>query len=453
MSAVFMLGVGAAPGIFAGALVAETLNFKGTVLAGSGIALGNTLAPIIAVYLLRLRVGRRSPFRRVKSIFQFVVACATSGLISAMIGGSFSSFSLGLPFVLWRAQWFDWIISDTAAAILLVPLVYFLWYDPPDLSSTRKHLGELAITVVLSLLSVGYLLTRHQGNIAATVGASVLILLPLLWAAQRFSIQIAYPLFLADIAIVVERTVAGYGPYVGLLQRGTLLIFSEMTIGCGAALLLLGAAAEEQRTAEHALRELNQELESRVEQRTAELRKSQQQLEKAAFHDVLTGLPNRRYLEDRFASYRSVAERSQKQFAFLLIDLDRFKEINDTLGHDAGDALLVEAARRLSVAVRQYDFVARLGGDEFAVILSGTEEGDIDAICGRIVDGMSDCIFFDGKEICSTPSVGVAVFPEDGRSWHELYNAADLALYRAKRLGRARWEWFRADEALASALP
>jgi diguanylate cyclase (GGDEF)-like protein len=133
------------------------------------------------------------------------------------------------------------------------------------------------------------------------------------------------------------------------------------------------------------------------------------------------------------------------RFALLLIDLDRLKQINDTLGHDVGDALLIEAAIRLQAAVRKSDCVARLGGDEYAVLLTQNPAAvDIEAVCKRIVDSFALEVVVNGSSVRTSPSIGVAVYPEHGTAQDRLYKSADLALYEAKRMGGNRWCWYRA---------
>jgi diguanylate cyclase (GGDEF)-like protein len=120
--------------------------------------------------------------------------------------------------------------------------------------------------------------------------------------------------------------------------------------------------------------------------------------------------------------------------------VDEFKAINDTFGHDAGDAFLVEASHRLVSAVRSTDKVARLGGDEFAILLSGNSDEDcLETICDRIVHSFSPAIDFNGASIKASVSVGIALFPEHGNTTETLYKSADLALYEAKRAGRNTW--------------
>ncbi|MEG3166162.1 GGDEF domain-containing protein [Sphingomonas sp. PB2P19] len=172
------------------------------------------------------------------------------------------------------------------------------------------------------------------------------------------------------------------------------------------------------------------------------LRTAQDELEYFAYFDALTSLANRRMFTEHLRRLITLSGRHGTRFTLLLIDLDRFKDINDTLGHDAGDALLVEISARLRRAVRADDQVARLGGDEFAVILQGADNADeIKRICIRIADSFAEEVRFNGKGMIASTSVGVAVFPDDGDQEEILYKSADIALYEAKRGGRNTWRY------------
>jgi diguanylate cyclase (GGDEF)-like protein len=193
------------------------------------------------------------------------------------------------------------------------------------------------------------------------------------------------------------------------------------------------------------LRRRQRELEILVDARTAELQASQRQLEIFAYSDPMTGLPNRRCFTDELRHMAARSIREKDNFTLLLIDLDHFKQINDTLGHDAGDAVLVEAARRLKLAVRESDRVARLGGDEFAVLLPRAgDESTVAVICLRIVASMAMPMPFGGQDVKVSASVGAASFGAADSDLDTLYKAADTALYETKRRGRNGWTWYRA---------
>lgn len=194
------------------------------------------------------------------------------------------------------------------------------------------------------------------------------------------------------------------------------------------------------------LRNRQRQLEALIEERTSELRRSQAQLEQMAYFDSLTGLPNRRMFHEDFRKAIAWARREKSSFSLLLIDLDRFKQVNDTLGHDAGDALLQEAAIRLRAVLRENDCVARLGGDEFAILLmGGGQKVDIDTVCGRIVKSFAAPVRFQANSLWTSPSIGVAEYPTDGASEDELYKSADIALYVAKNAGRNTWRHYVPD--------
>ena len=211
-----------------------------------------------------------------------------------------------------------------------------------------------------------------------------------------------------------------------------------------AAALALVAALVQGRTLY--LRRNQRDLERQVVERTAELRESQRQLEQIAYYDTLTALPNRRMFTEEFREAIMMARMQDQRFALLLIDLDRFKQINDSLGHDAGDALLIEAAIRLQAAVRKSDCVARLGGDEFGVLVAqNPAASDIENICNRIIDSFVMAVPVNGTEVKSSASIGVAVFPDHGATLDSLYKSADLASYEAKRAGGNMWRWYRSQ--------
>ena len=160
-------------------------------------------------------------------------------------------------------------------------------------------------------------------------------------------------------------------------------------------------------------------------------------LESFALHDTLTGLPNRRLLFDRLALAIAHARRNSGAMAVMCLDLDGFKHINDTMGHDAGDALLRMVADRLVAAVRQEDTVARLGGDEFVIALSESSHADAVArLAEKVVQAVSKPYRIQGSDVHMTTSIGVGIYPTHGETVESLMKSADLALYETKRAGK-----------------
>jgi diguanylate cyclase len=186
---------------------------------------------------------------------------------------------------------------------------------------------------------------------------------------------------------------------------------------------------------EHVLR-----LEEVITTRTRGLEAANRQLRHLATHDTLTGLPNRVLLDDRLQQAIAHADRDMRSFALLVCDLDRFKLINDSLGHRAGDELLQEVARRLTTVVRTADTVARFGGDEFVLI--GTSIGDADDaanLASRVMQVLEAPVRIAAIDIHTSPSIGIAMYPDDGVTMQVLLAHADAAMYSAKQHGRGNF--------------
>jgi diguanylate cyclase (GGDEF)-like protein len=174
-----------------------------------------------------------------------------------------------------------------------------------------------------------------------------------------------------------------------------------------------------------------------------EWKKAQDVIIRQANFDTLTGLPNRRLFRDRLEYEMKRMDRDQGKMALMFVDLDHFKEVNDTLGHDAGDQLLVDAAKRMVGCVRVSDTVARLGGDEFAIILASVPNAQMSE---RIAESLNASIqlpfVINGENAHVSASIGVTVYPDDAIDAEALMKNADQAMYAAKNLGRARFCWF-----------
>ena len=183
-----------------------------------------------------------------------------------------------------------------------------------------------------------------------------------------------------------------------------------------------------------------------------QLEKYSRALESMAMHDALTGLPNRRLLMDRLALAIAHASRNRQTMAVMFLDLDGFKQVNDTLGHDAGDALLRMVADRLVAAVRQEDTVARLGGDEFVIGLwELTHAEGVVTLVSKVLQAVSQPYSIQGRSVNITASVGVGLYPAHGEEGETLMKSADLALYEAKHSGKNNYRIAARTDVLAMA--
>ena len=175
-----------------------------------------------------------------------------------------------------------------------------------------------------------------------------------------------------------------------------------------------------------------------------ERKQAEEKIQQMAYHDSLTGLPNRKLFSDRLGITMAQAQRNQKIVGIAMIDLDHFKDVNDTLGHDVGDLLLKATSERLSAALRKGDTVARFGGDEFVLILPDMELiEDAIQVAQKIVDSFSEPFPIGTHQLVVTTSIGIAVYPDDGIDEGILLKNADIAMYQAKQAGRARYQFYK----------
>jgi diguanylate cyclase (GGDEF)-like protein len=197
---------------------------------------------------------------------------------------------------------------------------------------------------------------------------------------------------------------------------------------------------------ERLVRDQMLELEQVISMRTRGLEAATRQLRHLATHDALTGLPNRVLLDDRLTQAMARADRDGRSFALMVCDLDRFKLVNDSLGHGAGDDLLQEVGRRLSGLVRTTDTVARMGGDEFVMLVTSIQHAD-DArgLATRAVEVLQAPVRIAQVDVHTSPSIGIAFYPQDGKSIEALIAHADAAMYCAKQRGRGSVQCFEGD--------
>ncbi len=196
--------------------------------------------------------------------------------------------------------------------------------------------------------------------------------------------------------------------------------------------------------AKQRLSQLNYQLEKRVETRTKQLKIANQKLIEMALHDPLTGLPNRRFfMQELEAALRQAQENTDSQFAVLFLDCDRFKVVNDSLGHLVGDELLIALSRRLEQLLNPEDTLARLGGDEFIILLNPINEtNQVINIANQILDALSSAFQLNGHEVFINTSIGITFWNPDYEDPEHLLRDADIAVYRAKALGRGRYHIF-----------
>jgi len=171
-----------------------------------------------------------------------------------------------------------------------------------------------------------------------------------------------------------------------------------------------------------------------------ERKELEETIQHMAFHDLLTGVPNRMLFSDRVNIALAAAKRNSKKAGIIMLDLDNFKYVNDTLGHDVGDHLIKAVAERISHSIRETDTVARFGGDEFVVIFPNTDSvDDVLKLVQRVMDQFQEPFVITPHDLDTTISIGVAIYPDDGTDHKTLMKNADIAMYQAKQAGGAQY--------------
>ncbi|MBR7777964.1 EAL domain-containing protein [Undibacterium rugosum] len=179
-----------------------------------------------------------------------------------------------------------------------------------------------------------------------------------------------------------------------------------------------------------------------IQEDITDKKKNDERIRHLAHYDALTGLPNRTLLEEKTRAALRIAEKNQEKIALMFLDLDHFKDVNDTLGHSTGDAMLIDLAGRLTGNLREDDVVSRLGGDEFIILLTNINEHKVEKVVQKMIDVVSAPFTINGFELNVTPSIGIAMYPCDGSDLETLSRNADAAMYMAKHSGRNTFRFF-----------
>lgn len=415
------------PGISLGALLVNA-PLGPSAPAVIAIATGNTVAPLCAYWMLR-RAGFRTELDRLRDGLALVSLGALAGmLISATIGSVALLAADAIPASSFWPVWSVWWTGDAMGVLVITPLLLFL--------RTARRLGGATVgwwieaaALLVSAVFVTVAVTR------APVDLLFLIFPLLIWAALRFQLGGATLCVLIVSGLTIRAAAVGSGPFEGqdlLVNMTALQAFNGSAALTG---LLLAAITTERNTAFQTLKGAYRQLSEAATAQEA----LQHQLAHRAMHDPLTGLPNRVVLTERLE--RVLGGAGSDRQAVLLIDMDRFKDVNDTFGHLVGDDILVDVSRRLLTAAPAEAVVARLGGDEFAILIEAVP-GQRQALAQaeRVIEAIRRPFVIDGQQMSLSTSIGLLTI-EPGRrpmSPSDALRDADFALYEAKETGKNR---------------
>ena len=392
--------------VVVGELVSDTILSSYPIAPSAWWAAANLAEPLLAALLLTRRPGaaRLVPSGNLMRFLAFGVVAGP--LLGATLGTTGTAAEYGVP---WLSTWAKFAVGDGLGVLVVAPAL--LWVAQPP--NARRSRGEaLTVSTVVVAMVVGQL--RWTGDLEIVMPY---LMIPLLiWTGMRFGVR---GTAVAGFALANGANFAnavGSGPRVLDVSDGQAITLLQLFIGIALitglviAVLLhdLLEQAEVQRLLAHQTR-----------------------------HDALTGLPNRTLLMERLQTSLHHARAAGHGVGLLFVDLDRFKSINDRLGHDAGDAVLCEMARRLERSCRPRDTVARFGGDEFVVLCPDLDAGDdLQEIAVRLVEVAAQPFDLAGRDVLVGASVGVVTAAAD-RTAQDLLRDGDAAMYLAKARGRS----------------
>jgi diguanylate cyclase (GGDEF)-like protein len=360
----------------------------------------------------------------VSSVAKFALVAVPLGSAVSALAGVFSLYFFDdLPAgLLLRGLWVGWL-GNLLGVYLIAPLL--LTAPRWELLPTSRGARLEGLVLVLGMLALTLVMMEYAEPLRPAEIVLFVMMPAVLWAALRFSVTGAsLAIFLAAL-IVMGVALVSYGGITGATTPGDVfaLQISMMTMALGG--LFVAAAL--------------------TERRYSELR-----LDMLANHDPLTGLPNRSYFQDFLGHALARAQRDKSQVSLLFIDLDRFKHINDSQGHEVGDQVLRIVANRLDDQLRADDFVARLGGDEFAVILTHPPASRAASrVARKLNEVLAESFKLGQRRYAIGASIGISVYPDDGLDANTLLRQADLAMYQAKQR-RSGVEYFSDELNLAA---
>ena len=379
-------------------------------------ALGAAIGAFIVGFLPRAMQSFSPTLDFVGSVAKFALLAAPLGSAAGAMTDILSLYGAGVlgDHALLEGFWVDWL-GHLLGIYLVAPLMLTaMRWDllPTGVGARVEGLALVLAMLVLTLLMMRYLVPLRPAEIV------LFVLLPaVLWAALRFSVMGAsLAIFLAGIVILSVVVVSFGGIHVTTpLREVFALQISMLTMALGG--MFVSAAL-------------------------AERRYSEMRLDMLANHDPLTGLPNRSYFQDFLNHALARAQRERAQVSLLFIDLDRFKHINDSQGHEVGDQVLRIVGNRLDEQLRSDDFVARLGGDEFAVILNHPPASRAASrVARKLGKTLTEPFRIGQRRYAIGASIGISVYPDDGMDGNTLLRQADLAMYQAKQR-RSGFEYY-----------
>jgi len=417
LAAMLILGNRIWPGVWLSVALVNAM-VESSAFTAVFIACGNTLEALAGAALIRRRVGGLYEFDSGEDVVRFVAIAAGCSIVGATVGVAAITLHATVGAREIVRNWWTWWEGDAVGIIMVTPLILSWSARPSRVPSRRRRVEAIACGVALLLATA--LIFGGSGEPFTVLSLVFMIPPVMIWAAFRLGQREVTLGSAVACSVAIWYTVQGRGPFALASLDQTLLLLLAFVSTVVTTGLVLSAVVTQR---------------SRV---TEALQEALRELAEQAIRDPMTGLYNRRFLREFLARELIRAKRAGGGLAVIMMDLDYFKRVNDSFGHDAGDLVLNEVAALLKNSIRGSDMVCRFGGEEFVLVLTDATRASALRRCEEIQAAIRRLQpMYRGRSLGHpTASFGVALFPDHALDADSLINASDAALYEAKHAGR-----------------
>jgi diguanylate cyclase (GGDEF)-like protein len=421
-------------------IIADLGNF--TLLQSIQFGFINIFEGLMAVLLIQRFNKNTINFKNIKYLISFMVFALTIVPAIAAILGALVYVTQIETQTNFLEFWRVWFFGDALGLLLLVPLIVLISQNKKF--SFNKIVKLENILMIFMTIILSFIIFSTEVKLVILPSTPMIFLLIFMWITYRKGIIFAMNLATVVICIVVYFTTHQSGPFSIFSPILNTLYLQEFIATLVVLILFFGVLLKEIKEknvlllkSNFKLKELSKNLEKRVDEKTKSLEDANEKLKLLATTDFLTEISNRRFFDESLNNEIEKAQRYNSELSFMMFDIDFFKNINDTFGHNVGDEVLISLAKLIKGNIRKIDIFSRIGGEEFAIILPNTNLDKTKELAIKLKDLVqNNTLRIDNQKINITISIGLSTLDEKNQTYNEILKTADTNLYEAKRKGR-----------------